>query len=60
MSPAPRIPFGSSLLECAHRWARLQLTSEENPPPTTIDNKELAIDRLIQAARDLLAQEKTR
>ncbi len=54
MSPAPRIPAGSTLAGCVHRLARLQLTSEMRPPLVTVAEHEAALDRLIIAARRLL------
>ncbi len=54
MSPAPRLPAGSSLAGCVHRLARLQLTSEMRPPLATVDEYEAALDQLIIAARRVL------
>ncbi len=51
----PRLPFGSSLVACVHRLARLQTTREMRPRPERVDRHELAIDRLILAARRVLA-----
>ena len=48
---APRLPFGSSLIACVHRLARLQTTREIRPRPTLVDKRERALDRLIMAAR---------
>lgn len=45
---------GSSLIACVHRLARLQTTREIRPRPTLVDKRELAIDRLILAARRVL------
>ena len=57
MSPAPRLPYGSELVRAVHRLARLQTTPEMNPRPERVDARELALDRLIVAARDVLALE---
>ncbi len=53
----PRLPFGSSLVACIHRLARLQTTREMRPRPERVDKRERAIDRLIVAARRVLALE---
>ncbi len=53
----PRLPFGSSLVACVHRLARLQTTGEMRPRPARVDRHERAIDRLILAARRVLALE---
>ncbi len=53
----PRLPFGSSLVACVHRLARLQTTPEMHPRPARVDRHELAIDRLIVAARRVLTIE---
>ncbi len=50
----PRLPFGSSLVACIHRLARLQTTGEMRPRPDQVDRRERAIDRLIVAARHAL------
>lgn len=57
MRPAPRLPFGSSLVACVHRLARLQTTREMRPRPADVDRRERSIDRLIVAARHVLALE---
>ena len=53
----PRLPFGSSLVACIHRLARLQTTREMRPRPERVDRRERAIDRLIVAARRVLTIE---
>jgi hypothetical protein len=53
----PRLPFGSSLVACIHRLARLQTTGEMRPRPERVDRHERAVDRLIVAARRVLALE---
>jgi hypothetical protein len=53
----PRLPYGSSLVACVHRLARLQTTREMRPRPEHVDRRERALDRLIVAARHVLAQE---
>jgi hypothetical protein len=53
-TPRPRLPFGSSLLACVHRLARLQTTGEMRPRPEHPDPLERAIDGLIEAARRVL------
>ncbi len=53
----PRLPFGSSLVACIHRLARLQTTREMRPRPQRVDKGEWAVDRLIVAARRVLAME---
>ena len=53
----PRLPFGSSLVACIHRLARLQTTRKMCPRPERVDGRERAIDRLIVAARRVLALE---
>ena len=50
----PRLPFGSSLTAYVHRLARLQTTPEMRPRSARVDRRELAIDRLILAARRVL------
>ncbi len=55
----PRLPFGSSLVACIHRLARLQTTREMRPRPERVDRRERAIDRLIVAARRVLTMEET-
>jgi len=50
----PRLPFGSSLVACIHRLARLQTTREMRPRPERVDARERAIDRLIAVARRVL------
>ena len=50
----PRLPFGSSLVACIHRLARLQTTREMRPRPERVDERERAIDRLIVAGRRVL------
>ncbi len=50
----PRLPFGSSLVACIQRLARLQTTREMRPRPERVDQRERAIDRLIVAARHAL------
>ncbi len=55
----PRLPFGSSLVACIHRLARLQTTREMRPRPERVDGRERAIDRLIVAARRVLTMEET-
>jgi len=59
VSPDARIPYGSELVRCLHRLASLQLTEEMHPRPTIVDRTEEALDRVIVAARDLLAREET-
>jgi hypothetical protein len=53
-TPRPRLPFGSSLVACVTRLARLQTTSEMRPRPEHVDQRERAIDQLIEAARRVL------
>jgi hypothetical protein len=53
----PRLPFGSSLVACIHRLARLQTTREMRPRPERVDKRERVIDRLIVAARRVLTME---
>jgi hypothetical protein len=60
MSPDARLPFGSDLVRCLHRLARLQLAQEMHPRPTIVERTEEALDRVIVAARDLLSQEEAR
>ena len=47
----PRISFGSSIMGCVRRLARLQVTQEMQPPPERVDRQDQTIDRLILAAR---------
>ncbi len=54
-APRPRLPFGSSLVACVHRLARLQTTREMHLRPKLVDRRERAVDRLIVAARHVLA-----
>ena len=54
LPPTRRLPFGSSLVACIHRLARLQTTREMHPRPTLVDKGEKAVDRLILAARRVL------
>lgn len=53
MSPS-RLPFGSSLVDCLRRLARLQTTREMHPRPSTVDKRDRALDRVIVAARQVL------
>jgi hypothetical protein len=59
MSPAPRLPYGSSLVACVHRLARLQTTREMRPRPTLVGKPDRALDRLILAARHVLQLDST-
>ena len=50
----PRLPAGSSLVDCVRRLAKLQTTREMQPRPERVDTREIALDRLIEAARRVL------
>jgi hypothetical protein len=53
-TPRPRLPFGSSLVDCVRRLARLKTIREMHPRPEHVDARERALDRLIEAARRVL------
>lgn len=59
MSPAPRLPYGSSLVACVHRLAAQQTSREIQPCPTLISKQDRALDRLILAARHVLQLDST-
>jgi len=50
----PRLPAGSSLVDCVRRLARLETTKEMRPRPEPVDTRELDLDQLILAARRVL------
>jgi hypothetical protein len=53
-TPKPRLPAGSSLVDCVRRLARLETTNEMRPRPEHPDGREQALDQLIEAARRVL------
>jgi hypothetical protein len=53
-TPKPRLPAGSSLVDCVRRLARLETTNEMRPRHQHPDARELALDQLILTARRVL------